>query len=408
MRVLYITANDVTGQQFNGYLLHRELLATGHQSHMAVAHSGFNQPEIHEVGGPVLRLLNQCIVKAELKLSLYSVLPVSAVTLYFAAYYRSADIIHLQLPHADQFFSLFHVPVMSRKHKLIWTLHDPWMTSGHCIHPMDCNRWMSGCGKCPDLTLPISLRSDRTRLLWRIKHWVMHRSDVHLVVASHWMLDKVRRSPILSHLPCSLIPLGIDTEMFRPLDKAACRAKFGIPENANVLAFRWTPYFVVKGAEYIKSALESLHLDRPTYLLTFDAPVSYGLDSLGDKYHYVDLGWVADRHVIVDALNAADLFLMPSIAESFGMMAVEAMACGTPVVVFEGTSLPAVIHAPEGGTTVPFKDAGALAIAVEGLLKDRERRESLSVAGLAIVRREYTMGAYIQRHFELYENLIGG
>ena len=408
MRVLYVTANDVAGQQFNGYLLHKELLAAGHDSHMAVAQSGFNQPEIHEVGGAALKRFDGLIAKAEWKLSLYSVLPVSAATLYFASYYRNAEIVHLQLPHAAQFFSLLHIPLMSRQHPMVWTLHDPWMTAGHCIHPMDCNRWLMGCGECPDLTIPLPLRRDHTALLWRLKHWVMHHAKVTLIVSSRWMAERVQRSPILSHLPCHVIPFGIDTDMFRPLDKAACRAKFGIPVDAHVLAFRWTPYFVVKGAEYIKSALELLKPDRPTYLLTFDAPVSYGLDSLGGKYRYVDLGWVEDRQVIVDALNAADLFLMPSIAESFGMMAVEAMACGTPVVVFEGTSLPAVIHAPEGGTAVPLKDAGALAGAIEDLLKDRERREAISHAGLEIVRREYTMGAYIERHFKLYENLITG
>ena len=408
MRVLYITAHDVAGQQFNGYLLHRALLAEGQDSHMAVHRSGFDQPEIHEVGGALLGFLNKGIAKVERKLSLYSVLPVSSVTLYFARYYRNAEIVHLQLPHAAQFFSLLNIPLMSRQHHMVWTLHDPWMTAGHCIHPMDCNRWLTGCGECPDLTIPLPLLRDRTNLMWRLKYWVMHHAKVDLIVASRWMYERVCRSPILSHLPCHLIPFGIDTDMFRPLEKTACRRKFGIPEDAHVLAFRWTPYFVVKGADYIKKALGLLKPVKPTYLLTFDAPVSYGLDSLGDKYRFVDLGWVEDRQLIVSALNAADVFLMPSIAESFGMMAVEAMACGTPVVVFEGTSLPAVIHAPEGGTAVPSKDAGALARAIEDLLKDRERRESLSGAGLEIVRREYTMGAYVERHLKLYESLIAG
>lgn len=404
MRILYVTANDVAGQQFNGYLLHRELLAAGHSSHMAVAWSGFNQPEIHEVAGLTLKRIDAWIAN---KLSLHSMLSVSSTGLYFAPYYRNAEIVHLQLPHAAQFFSLLNIPLMSRRHKVVYSLHDPWMMTGHCIHPMGCNRWLNGCGKCPDLGIPLPIRSDHTAFMWRLKHWVMHRAAVNLIVASPWMYERVQQSPILSHLPCHLIPLGIDTGSFRPLDKTACRAKLGIPQDAHVLAFRWAPYFVVKGADYIKRALELLEPDRPTYLLTFDAPASYGLNSLGDKYRYVDIGWVEDRQVIVDSLNAADLFLMPSIAESFGMMAVEAMACGTPVIVFEGTSLPAVVKAPRGGIAVPFKDAGALCSAIKMLLKDRTRRESLTTAGLEIVSREYTLKAYIQRHFQLYESLVG-
>ena len=218
------------------------------------------------------------------------------------------------------------------------------------------------------------------------------------------MYDRVQRSPILSHLPCSLIPFGINTDVFRPLNQVECRSRFGIPGDANVIAFRWAPYFIVKGTSYIEKALDSLELDKPTYLLTFDA--KYGLDSLKNKYHLVELGWVDDRNLMAAALNAADIFLMPSIGEAFGMIAVEAMACGTPVIVFEGTSLPSVIHAPHGGIAVPYKDHEALAGAIKLLLEDRILHQTLVENGLKIVQQEYTLDLYVRRHLELYEKLM--
>jgi glycosyltransferase involved in cell wall biosynthesis len=97
---------------------------------------------------------------------------------------------------------------------------------------------------------------------------------------------------------------------------------------------------------------------------------------------------------------------MPSTAEAFGMMAVESMACGTPVIVFDGTALPDVIHAPEGGISVPARDSKALADAITGLLKDEQRYAQLVENGLRIVREEYSLEKYIQRHIELYKSIL--
>jgi len=404
VNILYVTAYDAAGQQFNGYLLHKALAELGHDSHMAVAQSSLHEPEIIKVGGGLLKLINGFLVRIERALSLQSIFPVSALTLYSSPYYRDADIVHLQLLHALPFFSLLNLPLMSRQHRLVWTIHDPWLMSGHCIHSLECDRWLTGCGSCPDLTLPFPVKLDTTALNWKLKNWVSRHSRVSLIVASQWMYDKVQRSPILSHLPCSLIPFGVDVEVFKPLDRAECRSRFGIPEDANVIAFRWTPHFLLKGTSYIEKALDSLTLEKPTYLLTFDA--RYELDALRDRYHFVELGWVDDRNLMVAALNAADIFLMPSIAEAFGMMAVESMACGTPVIVFEGTSLPSVIRAPHGGIAVPYQDHEALAGAIKLVLQDRDFHQSLVENGLKIVQDEYTLDRYVKRHLELYESLM--
>lgn len=240
--------------------------------------------------------------------------------------------------------------------------------------------------------------------MWKIKHWIMYHSDVTLIVASKWMYEKVRMSPILSHLPCYIIPLGLDLEKFRPMDRKLCREEFGIPDDANVLAFRFRgvdDHF--KGWHYIKEALLSINPEKLTYLLVLDG--KGGLDILKEKYNVLELGW-SSPDTIVHALNAADIFLMPSIAEAFGLMAVESMACGTPVIVFDGTALPDIIHAPEGGISVPAKDSKALADAITELLKDEQRYTQLVENGLRIVREEYTLERYIQRHIELYTSLL--
>jgi glycosyltransferase involved in cell wall biosynthesis len=407
VRIFQVTAWDNLGQQFNGYQIHKSLLLKGHDSCMAVNQKGFQESHIYQLGNRVTRKIDKIFTKIEKKLSLYSIASLSAATLYFNNYYKRSELVHLQLIHADQFFSLFNLLVISRQKRVVWTLHDPWMLSGHCVHSLDCDRWITGCGNCPDLTLSFPIKRDTTALTWKLKHWIMHHSQITLVVASQWMYKRVKQSPILSHLPCHIIPLGLDTKIFQPREKSKSRNRFGIPLDAQVLSFRYksgTDSF--KGWQWLEQSLISLEIDKPTYLISFDN--KGGMEKLRDKYNVIELGWVQDQDLLCDAMNATDIFLMPSIAESFGMMAVEAMACGTPVIVFENTALQEVVQAPRAGIAVPYKNAKALTEAIANLLQDSDLRKQLSKSALELVRSKYDIKFYIDRHISLYENIING
>lgn len=404
MNILYISSHDIVGQQFNGYLLHKCLKQHGHRTNMVVGQKENDDVNIYKLSNGLNTVIDTLMSYVEKEFGIYSLMNVSSFFIYSKPYYRSADIIHLQLLHALPFFNLLNIPYISRKHPTLWTMHDPWLLSGHCVHPLDCDRWLTGCGNCPDLALPIPAKRDATSFMSKMKDWIMHHSALTLIVTSSWMQRRVSCSPIVSHLPTKFIPFGVDRSVFLPKDKVSCRVRFQIPPDAHVLMFRNAPKYIYKGTEYVIKALDLLSLHKTTYLITLDSP--HGLDSLRHKYRLVELGWINDRDLLVDAFNAADLFLMPSIAETFGMMAVESMACGTPVIVFEGTSLPDVIRAPRGGISVPFADYKALCEAIHKLLDKPEYLQSLSKTALGLVEEEYTIELYVKRHLDLYESLF--
>jgi len=375
----------------------------GIDARMYVHHSQVDRPDVvyHPNSGIVL---NDFLSRIEKEFSLHGILPTHSSDIMKNNFYKEADIVHLQLIHASQFFSLLSLPSMGRQKKLVLTLHDPWMLTGHCVHPIECQRWKIGCGACPDLKRPFPIKKDTTALTWKIKQMVLQRTDIHLVVASKWMEQMVAESPILAHLPHSIIPFGLDTQDFKPLDKKACKQALGIPEGHFAVAFRAVPFSPFKGMEYIEEALLNLSSNKPICLIAFD---SVGLvPNLAKEFKIIELGWMNESAKIAQALNAADVFLMPSIAEAFGMMAVESMACGTPVIVFEGTALPSIIQTPRGGIAVPSKDWKALKEALETLIKDTELYENLVRNGLEIVYEEYTIDNYVARHLNLYDQLI--
>jgi len=311
LKVLFVSSHDLIGQQFNGYLLLDALRKRQIDARMFVYHSQADRPGvIYKLGSKSRVFLNRGLSFFEIQLSLHSILPILSSDIMKHRFYKEADIVHLQLIHAARFFSLLSLPKMGHQKKMVLTLHDPWMLTGHCVHPIECERWKIGCGNCPDLQRPFPIKFDTTAFTWKTKKRLFHQTAVHLVVASKWMDQMVASSPILSHLPRSIIPLGLDTQVFKPSNKNASRKPLGIPEDAFVIAFRATPFSPFKGVEYIEKALLNLSSKKPICLLTFDA---VGLvPNLSNAFKTIELGWVNEPGKIAQALNAADLFLMPS------------------------------------------------------------------------------------------------
>jgi len=406
LKILNISGYDTVGALANGYFLHKEYLKRGHESSMAVYTRRSLDKEVRRISGPVFRWINERAAWLEERLSLHSMIVPGALPLYFTSMYRNADIIHIHLPHVARFFSILNLPVMSRNpaRPVVLSFHDMFMMTGACHYSLDCENWLTGCRSCPDICRTYILTKDRMEFMWKVKKWAMDRSSLAIVVGSDWQLDLARRSPILSRFPCVKIPYALDTSIFHPMDQEFCRLRLGIPRDADVISFRSVPYRKnFKGHDYIVRALREYQPKRETYLLTFEAVG--GLEEFDGKYRIVDVGWTLNQRLVAMALAASDIFLMPSIAEGFGLMAIESMAVETPVIVFEGTALPETVRAPKGGLAIP-QDHMALADAVKTLLGNDELRKTMGRFGADTVRRENNEALYTQRYLELYESLL--
>lgn len=401
-RALQIGNVDTTGSRFNGQELHAALRLEGFDSHHLVWKKFGNDERTIEISYPFKAQLNNVIRKVEHELSIQSILHPAPLSIATNKYFRSADLVHYHLLHTG-WFSLLGLPYLSGKKPSIITLHDPWNLTGHCTYPRSCDRWMTGCGNCPDLEVNQSLKTDNTHALWQTKKKLFAKSKLDVIVASKWMLQKVQDSPIFAHFNHHLIQFGIDLEKFHPGDSEAARKKLGIfPQNVVVcLRASVSPF---KGLSYIQEALEKLPSEIRLTILTFE---SKGLfkQYLG-KHQLIDLGWVEDSDLIAEAYRAADIFLMPSTAEAFGVMAIEAMASGKPTIVFEGTSLPEVTFAPKGAIAVPMGDSDALTESLRRLIENKDLRNSIGKEARQLAEAHYNWKTHVSRIIELYEQVM--
>jgi glycosyltransferase involved in cell wall biosynthesis len=247
------------------------------------------------------------------------------------------------------------------------------------------------------------MQKDNTAFMWKVKEKVYKYSQIELVVASKWMLNMVEKSPLLSKHKVHYIPFGLDLKIFRPSDITLAKASLGIPDNTISICFRATKN-EFKGLLFIKECLRKIDSKQPICLITFQE--SGLLDEFKEKFKIIDLGWVNDTSIIVNAYNASDIFLMPSTAETFGMMAIEAMACGKPVITFDGTSLRDVIFAPEGGMSVPKGDIDAFLKELTMLIDNREARDKLGKKALNLANEHYNIEDQYDKTYALYEDVI--
>jgi glycosyltransferase involved in cell wall biosynthesis len=408
MNILHINSHDLHGSRFNGYQM-QYVIQGEHKVEMAVWDKTSNNSNVHHIPPSknwLFNFLTQKIIIVTAKLGFDRLFGFGGMLLPFFSFYKRADIVHLHLIHNISNFSIGSLPNIGRNKPLVWTLHDPWAFTGGCEHSFDCEKWKSGCkGFCPHPRANSFFKRYIPFFHWKIKRLIYSKADLTLIVASKWMFDKVKASPLMSHYTCHLIPFGVDINLFRPMDKLVARKALGINETDKVLAFRDPGFHVdkFKGMKWLYKALEDLQTEIPITLLIFQDGKEF--DKLSGKFKIIKTGWIKDLEM-VEAMSAADLFLMPSIQESFGLMAIEAMACGLPVIVSEGSALPSIIKAPLGGISVPPKDSVALMNAIESLLINDEKRLKISIQARQLVEAEYSDQFYINKHIEVYELII--
>jgi rhamnosyl/mannosyltransferase len=206
---------------------------------------------------------------------------------------------------------------------------------------------------------------------------------------------------------CQVIPYGIEVDEIRRPDAEAVRSIRERFPGPLILTVGRLVYY--KGFEYLIRAMKRIHA---TLLIVGDGPLRTSLEreaiALGVGDRVIFMGEMQPRD-IAPYYHACDLFVLPSIArsEAFGIVQLEAMACGKPVVNTQiASGVPFVSLNNITGLTIEPCNVAALEQAVNRLLEDSELRARYGKAAIARVDTEFSSATMVRRTLTLYEQLL--
>jgi glycosyltransferase involved in cell wall biosynthesis len=405
MNVLHVNYADALGARFNGADLGKWLRSNGHHSTQIVQrkdYPGSTSIKLPFSSGRIGKALLAKIQKLEAITGLDNALSLQSLFMLSMPQFWKADIVHYHIIH-NHFFSYLSFPLLTALKPAVWTLHDPWALAGHCIHPFECTGWLSGCSPCPHLSYPFALKRDLAWLNFRLKEFTYNHSSLEIIVASHWMKHRVEKSPLLGGFPIHRIPFGLDLREFTPEDASKNRLRLGIRPDEIVVGLRVVPG-PFKGLEYSIEALKALPPELNLHILTCQE--TGFLNSLSGRHRVTELGELLSEREMISFFQTLDIHLMPSLAESFGMMAMEAAACGIPSIVFTGTPLEEICFAPHGGIAVDKHDVYALARAINALATNLDRRREMGKVAREHAVKYYDFQDYAKGTLAIYERIL--
>lgn len=320
------------------------------------------------------------------------------------------DVIHAHNLHG-KYFDLRVLPDIAMQFPTILTLHDTWMFSGHCAYAIDCDRWKTGCGKCPDLTIPPQVRRDSTSFNWNRKKGIYAQCRLNIATPSKWIMNQMEQSILLPGVVrAKVIHNGVDLSVFKLGDKQKVRKQLGLPDDAFILLFVVAAALKenkLKDYETIHKALSQLKNRIPGGRKV----IFLGLGEQGETEIDGDMEkrfipYQKDASEVVKYYQAADVYLHAARADTFPNVILEALACGTPVIATDVGGISEQIIDGRTGSLVPAKGYELMSSKIIELLNDVEMNKRMSFEATADAGRRFSLNRMVDEYINFYHEII--
>lgn len=249
------------------------------------------------------------------------------------------DLIHLHNIHGYYIhIGLLFDYLKKSKKSVIWTLHDCWAMTGHCAHfsAIGCAKYKTECNNCPQLNeYPSTLYGGNVKNNFlRKKSIFTGVENLTLVTPSYWLAD-VTRDSFLGEYPVKPIYNGVDLNVFKPTE-SDFRKRYSLEKKTMILgvASVWTHR---KGLDDFVKLSKLLDDSFKIVLVGLnDSQIKELPESI------IKIKRTNSVKELAEIYSAADVYINPSVEETMGLTTAEALACGTPVIVYNKTAVPEV------------------------------------------------------------------
>lgn len=306
-------------------------------------------------------------------------------------------IIHIHNLH-NSYINLIELVSYINKNdiKVIWTFHDCWPITGGCTHftNAECHKWESECERCPinNLYYPKSIM-DNTNKMFKMKKKLFNEiNNLEIVVPSKWLKNIVNKS-FLKNKSVHLINNGIDLNIFKPV----ASKKFNTKKK------------IILGVSNIWNEKKGLNkfielsnmLDENLYQVILVGVSKSQKEKLPSNILGIER--IRSKEELASIYSSADVFVNASIEETAGLVTLESLACGTPVIVTNSTAITEFTSKRtskviQNGTTEEFH---------EEIIKYFKEDEKLQEFDCIERAHQFSIDVMKNKYFELYNNLLG-
>jgi len=266
------------------------------------------------------------------------------------------DVIHLHNLHGHYInIKILFEYILKHNKKVIWTLHDCWPLTGHCVHfdSIKCENWKTGCGNCKQRNdYPKTIFIDKTYKNYIKKKKLFEKlkdDNLTFVTPSIWLSKFITHS-YLSKYKTVVINNDIDTEVFKP-QKTNFRKKYKLEKKYVILgvASNWNEK---KGLSFFLELNKNLSNKFKIILVGVNKKQIKEISK-----NILCFERTNNKKELAEIYSAADVFFNPTLEDNYPTVNLEAQACGTPVITFNTGGSPETIV---NGFVVEKKDINSV------------------------------------------------
>lgn len=311
------------------------------------------------------------------------------------------DIIHLHNLHGYYLNVeiLFHY-LNDFRGPIVWTLHDCWPFTGHCCYfeRINCLKWQEECHHCELKWLyPQSYLTDNSRRNFHKKKTLFTLpANLSIVTVSRWLEEKVGKS-FLKGYPVTNIYNGIDLNIFKPNHDQKKKVLPGLDGKKIILGVAnvWSDG---KGLQAFFNLSKIIDSNFQIVLVGLSGGQMRQLPP-----NITGFSRTASPEELAEFYNLSDVFVNPSIAETFGIVTAEALACGIPVAAYNTSSMPELIN-HEVGRLSELNDVNGLYNCIKEIVANGKAHYSDNCRAYA--ETFFNRDRQYERYIELYDSLL--
>lgn len=338
MNILQINAvNKYSSTGRTTFELHTELLRLNYKSYIAFSETIDNFDSEYKIGNKFNKKVHALMSRISGKQAYFSKKDTLKLLNYLD--FIKPDIVHLRNLHANYININILLKYLSDNDiPTVITLHDCWFFTGGCTYYTDvnCNRWQSECGKCPMIGTSMSWFVDSTKdVLQNKEKLISGLTKLAIIGVSDWITSEAKKSILKNAKVVKRIYNWVDLDVFKPGNVSDLRIFKEVGEKFIILgvAQRWNTN---KGLEIFKE-LAKIISDDAIIMLVGE------IEDTNLPSNIVSLGSTSDVQKLSEYYSMANVFVNPSIQETFGKVTAEALASGTPAIVRNTTANPEIV-----------------------------------------------------------------